>query len=296
MSDEAAAWRSILLANALDVFCVAAHYSHRYESADNYLEQHSDDVDLIDYAMYFRGKTAECVVGDFTKQFFRVCNKTDTNSEITTATMEYMWRKYLKERQYPTVLSQAVFLTALKSIFEFYYDATDDVFSGIVNPSIQTVEKFQRFWSERLTVDLSSANPLMEYEIGELTALYREDTKDRRMNDSQMLDLIRFYYPDVQIVDNKYIQGVCCDSWNKQEELAAFFEPFFREDRSSIISFYDAYRIYVSRVDTEAPGKRRRVISKAYFEKYICCELGEFVSTEGCVAWTPTTADSEYLC
>ena len=301
ISDAAAAWRSILMTNALDVFCVAAHYSNRYESADNYLEHHSDDMDLIDYAMYFRGKTAECIVGDFTKQFFRVCNKMDTDAKgeaprITTATMEYMWRKYLKERQYPTVLSQAVFLTALKSIFEFYYDATDDVFSGIVNPSIQTVEKFQRFWSEHLTVDLSSANPLMEYEIGELTALYREDTKDRRMNDSQMLDLIRFYYPDVQIVDNKYIQGVCCDSWNKQEELAAFFEPFFREDRSSIISFYDAYRIYVSRVDAEVPGKRRRVISKAYFEKYICCELGEFVSTEGCVAWTPTTADSEYLC
>jgi hypothetical protein len=276
MSDAAAAWRSILLANALDVFCVAAHYSHRYESADNYLEQHSDDVDLNEYTMYFRGKTAECVVGDFTKQFFRVCNKTDTNSEITTATMEYMWRKYLKERQYPTVLSQAVFLNALKSIFEFYYDAENEVFAGITNPSIQTVEKFQRFWGEHLTVDLSSANPLMEYEIGELTALYREETKDKRMNESQMLDLIRFYYPDVQITDNKYIQGVCCDSWNKQEELAVFFTHFCRE---GIVSFYDAYTIYLRE-------KRRRVASKAYFEKYICCELAEFISADGCLIWS----------
>jgi hypothetical protein len=278
ISDAVKSWRSILLTNALDLFCVAAHYSERYESADNYLEQHSDDADLIRHALYFRGKTAEYIVGDFTSEF-RVCNKTDLDANdklplIAMSTMEYMWRKYLKDRQYPSVLSIPVFLSTSKQILETYYDATRDGFVGITNPSIHTVDKFNRFWSQHISLD--SLDPLLEYEIGELAALYREDTKDKRMTESQMLDLIRFYHEDIQIVDNKHVQGIYCSLWNKKQELCDFFSYIELVDQ---VSFYDAYTIYLSR-------KNRRVVSKAYFEKYICCEMPNFDSENGCILFT----------
>jgi hypothetical protein len=183
--------------------------------------------------------------------------------------MEYMWRKYLKERQLPTVLSQTSFLNTSKQILEQYYDAEKDGFIGITNPSIQTVDKFHRFWIDRISLD-SSNETLSEYEIGELAALYREDTKDKRMTEWLMLDLIRFYHDDIQIIDNKYIQGIYCSLWNKKQELCDFFGHMALSDT---ISFYDAYTIYLSR-------KKRHVVSKSYFEKYICCELA---FDDGCI-------------
>ena len=272
ISDAVKSWRSILLTNALDLFCVAAHYSERYESADNYLEQHSDDADLIRHALYFRGKTAEYIVGDFTSEF-RVCNKADLCANgsqplIAMSTMEYMWRKYLKDRQYPSVLSIPMFLSTSKQILETYYDAEMDGFVGITNPSIHTVDKFHRFWAQHVSLD--SLEPLFEYEIGELAALYREDTKDKRMTESQMLDLIRFYHEEIQIVDNKHVQGIYCSLWNKKQELSEFFSNAELGDQ---VSFYDAYTIYLR-------DKKRRVVSKAYFEKYIC---GELAFEDGCI-------------
>ena len=257
MSDAVSACQSILQTNALDLFCVAAHYSERYECADNYLEIYSDDLDLAKYTMYFRGKTPTDLVQDFAKEYI-ICSNTGS---ISISTMEYLWRKYLKERQYPTILGQSAFLTATTSLYSIYYDEQNKIFKGLTSPSIQSIEKYQRFWNDHICVEFDETG-LFEYEIEELVQIYREATGDKRMTETQMIDLIRFYNPDIQILDNKYVLNVFSDLWNKKQDLAGFFQKwFFPEDDTftkmtnspelaliphvspEYFSFYDAYTV-----------------------------------------------------
>lgn len=290
MSDAVSAWRSLLSSNILDLFCVAAHYSERYECADKYLEQYSDDADLIRYTMHFRGKNAADVVADFTRDYliFTRARSGSSGSEdadasqpndttsITTSTMEYLWRKYLKDRQFPTVLGQTAFLTAVIELLSAQYDEGRRIFCGITSPYLQTIERFQRFLEQSVRLELASEDDptLLEYEIGELTAIYREASGDKRMTEPQMLDLIRFYHPEILIIDNKYIQGIYCSRWNKKQELDSFFEELLNEPVQ--LSFYDAYTVYL-----EKNRANHHIISKSYFEKYICCVLTDRIRVDG---------------
>ena len=271
ISDAVMAWKSLIGNHLLDLFCVAAHYSHRYSCADNYLEQHSDDADLIRYTMYFRGKNASDIFSDFSKECL-IFSKDEC--QTSAPTMEYLWRKYLKEKQYPAILSPQSFLSTSKDMLADHYDKTRNMFVGITSPSIQSVEKFQRFWVECVSVSTDKA-PLLEYEIGELSTLYREAMGDKRMNESQLMDLVQFYHPEISVLDRKYVQGIDCKLWNKPVELREFFATIAD---SSQISFYDAYTIYLNQ---KKDGGSNRIISKSYFEKYICSEMGDRV--DGCM-------------
>jgi hypothetical protein len=252
-------WRPISQLKMMDLLCVAAHYSGRYESADQYVDSYSDDAELTKYAMYFRWKTNADVVSEFVAEYLRVSD--DPANKIAEATMEYLWKRYLKEHQFPAVLSSQGFLSALSEGFPGKYDKESNCFVGFSSSHSGMIDRFQRFWSECIVVDESDT--LAEYEIDELVMMYREqynpcsfgrqsgiaqDTNNggSRITDAQMLDLIRFY-TDVEIIDNKFVQGVKSAVWDKQEELKLFFVELVRtaeENDDRAVSFYDAYLKY----------------------------------------------------
>ena len=284
-------WRPFLQLSAIDLLCVAAHYSGRYESADQYLEMYSNDAELVKYATHFRWKTAKDVVAEFAGEYFR-CSE-DTRNKITDATMEYLWRKYLKERQFPAVLGSQAFLSAAAEHFSDKYDASANCFRGLVSSHSGVIDKFQRFWKECVVPD--KTDPLAEYEVDELVTLYRHWSMTAPLanspetaasiTESQMLELIRFYQ-DVEIIDNKFVQGVKSGLWDKQQDLRVFFSEFCKVAESEEVSFYDAYSAYQSFCKSPSNGdvdNRRvnagdvcfkngpssRIISKKYFESYI---------------------------
>lgn len=292
-------WRPILQLRAIDLLCVAAHYSERYESADQYLEMYSNDADLVKYATHFRWKTAKDVVAEFAAEYFRASD--DNENKITDATMEYLWRKYLKERQFPAVLGSQGFLSTAIEYFPGKHDADANCFRGLVSSHSGVIDKFQRFWKECVVVD--KTDPLAEYEVDELVMLYRHWSKNsgsssclqESITESQMLELIR-YYQDVEIIDNKFVQGVKSVLWDKQQDLKGFFSEFCKVTEREEISFYDAYTAYQSFCKSPSNGEvgdcfykneikilnseirngwdfiaenSSRIISKKYFETYI---------------------------
>lgn len=68
-------WRELLKKIGLDLLCVAAHYSKRYETADQFIENKSDE-DLTSYVYYLKNTNPNNIVVDF-------CNKyiIESNSE-----------------------------------------------------------------------------------------------------------------------------------------------------------------------------------------------------------------------
>lgn len=249
-------WRPVLQLLSIDLLCVAAHYSGRFETADQYLETYSDDTELVKYATHFRWKSVKDVAGEFAAEYLRVSD--DPETRLTESTMEYLWKKYLKEHQFPAVLGPQGFLSAIIEHYPDKYDSESSCFRGLSSSHSGVIERFHRFWRECIVVD--KTEPLAEYEIDELVMMYRQwssstdcrNTSDSKLNeniritDSQMLDLIRFYL-DVDVIDNKFVQGIKSDLWDKQSDLKVFFLELRQnseEDGEDSISFYDAYSKY----------------------------------------------------
>jgi hypothetical protein len=177
-------------------------------------------------------------------------------SIIAPTTMECLWRQFLKEKQYPNVLNKPTLLENLKKRFAKNYDEEKDVFYELYNFTSQCVNDCNKLWDEYIE---ETTADLYEYELSELLKLF-----NYKVRETHFLDFIRFYKTHIDITDNKRIQGICCKSWDKKQELKIFFDKILTECEYPI-SIYDCYTTYLSLKKTE---KDHFVVSKAYFEKY----------------------------
>lgn len=124
-----------------------------------------------------------------------------------------------------------------------------------------------------------------ELEIDELLMLFNKSIKKsattlllhNSASDKMLLGLIRHFYPDVIIEDDKYLiqVGIKPEIWNKQKEIEAFNEYYKRSacvsmNNHSLYSVYQSYCKY-------AFDKGYNIISKRWFEKYFISKYGIFL-------------------
>jgi hypothetical protein len=132
-----------------------------------------------------------------------------------------------------------------------------------------------------------------ELEIDELLMLFNKSIKKsattllhNSASDKMLLGLIRHFYPDVIIEDDKYLiqVGIKPEIWNKQKEIEEFNEYYKLSKNSqapppvssgqmnsqSLYSIYQSYCKY-------AFDKGYNVISKRWFEKYFISKYDMFL-------------------
>ena len=132
-----------------------------------------------------------------------------------------------------------------------------------------------------------------ELEIDELLMLFNKSIKKsattllhNNASDKMLLGLIRHFYPDVIIEDDKYLiqVGIKPEIWNKQKEIEEFNECYKLLKNSqappaassvsmvshSLYSIYQSYCKY-------AFDKGYNVISKRWFEKYFISKYDMFL-------------------
>jgi hypothetical protein len=130
------------------------------------------------------------------------------------------------------------------------------------------ISKFLHFWEDH--IHLSNNN---ELEVSELYALYNLPTS---MKEHDILKLVKHFYPEIVVVDNKYILGIECDLWNKQTDIQEVIEWYKENKPVDIVSIDEMYEKYT----TQLSGTDKRISSKRYFEKYIRYELKEYIVYE----------------
>jgi hypothetical protein len=63
-----------------------------------------------------------------------------------------------------------------------------------------------------------------------------------------MIDLITYFYPDIEIENDKYIYNLRCAKWDKQLDinvaLEAMKQEYIAENQPLTFSNYDAYLYY----------------------------------------------------
>ena len=235
-------WGPILSSIALDLICVACHYSIRYNSSDEFLLTSSNDSTLIENVFYMKTLKPEVLVNMFIDEYLQLRRGTRSHSltdpnepaaeqpagppqsvtQITWRNMQYLWKQYLDSKNLPNIVFQQTLKNILIQSLPECYKESQDSFIGICSKHIPAIHRFLSFWEETITLDETAYN--MDFEISELCYLLKKwcenkNEAGKNMNDKQILDLISHFFPDVEIVDEKYIYKIKCSLWNKELEI-----------------------------------------------------------------------------
>ena len=107
--------------------------------------------------------------------------------------------------------------------------------------------------------------------------------------------MIRHFYPDVIIEDDKYLVNVGCKMWTKKAEIRSYLELFKVQCISNNLSIpqplYNAYEYYCSKC---YESTERRAASKRYFEKFFIEEYTDYLDENGLITmawWIETDND-----
>ena len=273
-----------LKSSTIDLFCVSAHYSHRFGSADGFLEHHCKTPEVATQAWFFRGRTEQQIISEFVDYSTEPAS---SEHGITMPNMLYLWKLYLSEFRLPSM----IFAASLRSKLADYASAStpSDIFPNRTSRYLPIVSQFRRFWGEQCFINDAE----IELEIDELSTLFNEYTGTTTAaaaaaagaaSDATLLGILRHFYPDVIIEDDKYILNVGCLLWDKNTEINEYLEQFKHQCVTHNLSFpqplYNAYEYYCGKCYLVA---KRRIISKRYFEKYFVEEYAEYLDENGMI-------------
>ena len=258
-------WKSMLNNYILDILCVACHYSIRFQNSDEFLSNSMNDA-LIHHVYYLKNNTPETMMNSFMTEYLGIESNRAISSEtqITWKNMQYLWKHFLESRSLPTVIFQQTLKTMFMQKLDNYYKEDTDTFVGICSKFLPAIQKFICFWDETVVVDENEYEN--DFEISEILLLFRLWSETRgepvaNFNDKQLLDILAYFYPEVEIESEKYIFKIRSNMWNKQESIQAFIESI----SISPVSSYEAYLLYWADCNEK---KTQLIVSKSYFEKY----------------------------
>ena len=281
-----------LKSSIIDLFCVAAHYSHRFRSADGFLDHHCKTPEVATHAWFFRARTEQQIISEFVDHSTEPAS---SENGITMPNMLYLWKLYLADFRLPSM----IFAASLRSKLADYAAASaassastpPDIFPNRTSRYLPVVTQFRRFWGEQCFINDTE----IELEIDELSTLFNEYVGAGAASDATLLGILRHFYPDIIIEDDKYILNMGCLLWDKKAEINEYLERFKTQCITQNLSFpqplYNAYEYYCGKCYLAA---KRRIISKRYFEKYFVEEYAEYLDENGMITlkWWVASPDS----
>ena len=163
--------------------------------------------------------------------------------------MMFLWRLYLKQKKIINLFQ--------KNIEAFNYITTrltylSPQFYNCNSHYLPYVEKFNEFWNTYMFVDECE----YPFEINDILKIFMETYKYKKDIDVEIIiDLIKYYYPIIDITD-KAVLKVGCVLWNKKKEIDTYLLTHTGTDVNEL------YRIYS---ELKKVGHN---ISKQYFVEY----------------------------
>ena len=252
----------------LDLFCVAAHYSSRFSSADLFIEKTCKDCAVKEHAFYLKNITDDDILSRFISSTTEPCK----GVHITWKNMLYLWKIFIEEEKIPNVFFTSVLKKHLMKRLDYSCDHANtgdgnmgvggldnggagagagsvgdsgemvevsaevhdnkEMFLNITSKHLPLVGKFISFWNENIRCNHTE----IELEIDELSTLflnhgnvYHGNQKNvQTITDQTILGFIRHFLPDICIEEDKYLMNIGCKLWDKKQEILTGIEEFKR--------------------------------------------------------------------
>jgi hypothetical protein len=151
------------------------------------------------------------------------------------------------------------------------------------------------FWEKHIII-LNSDNIFEtniyddEYEIDEILSIYKLTNKNLNINisvsEEEIIKMIcHYFYPQVEVIDNKYVTNIHCNLWSKQDDINEMLTNYKEQnccpvsEESNLISFDDLYQSYKSFIQAKTLVDKgfRPIVSKQFFEKFLSNNLTKYI-------------------
>ena len=301
-------WKEILHKIGLDLLCVGIHYSNRYGNADNYINTKADE-DLKQYVFYLKNNTAERIVANFMDERFRFVDVDNANPviKIHWKNIHFIWKQFCSDMCFPNMIYSNTLKNMVKELNKQHYNEEEDCLMNCISRYLPIESDFIRFWENTMTScviheeDGIATTTWDELEIEELSMLFKYWVKTTNANtnnpnennillsngnisEENILKILKHFFPDTTILENKYVIGIRCILWNKANDILNSFtfikeQMVHQQNNLSLISFGDAYNYYVKYTTSNNPNQKF-IVSKLYFEKYLKTNMCEHIVHE----------------
>jgi len=286
--------KETLIHNGLDLICVSTHYSNRYENSDNYLNTKADE-ELKNYTYYLKNIPQQEIISNFCSKCFQPIdtNNSNNNTKIEWKNVHFIWKQFISSLSLPNMIYSNTLKNLLKEIFT--YDETTDSFINITSKYLPIESDFIKFWEKTIVIheqNIFEDNTLFEEEIevDELCCLFKNWVKQQNeelllsngnISEENVVKILKHFFPNVEIVEDKYVLNISCTMWNKIKDITKSFEFIKNElkknDLLTLISFDEAYNYYFKFCNSKS---YKFIISKRYFEKYLYSKISEHIVYE----------------
>jgi hypothetical protein len=275
-------WREMLKKLGLDLLCVAAHYSTRYDHSDKFIDLKSDE-ELKLYTYYLKQKSQKDIVEQFCNSY--IVQKSSFSMEWKD--IHFVWKQFLSNCHFPNIIYSNSFKNLLKE--KYIYNEQDDVFIGITSIYVPIQNDFIKFWNNTvLSITETSINEsfIKELEIDELCHLFKLWTKktneplmtNGNISEENVIKIIKHFFPNVEIIEDKYVLNVCSSLWNKEVDmnnsLVYIKEEIKKNQELEMISFDELYKYYNKYCNSNSI---KLIVSKRYFEKYLRMQFSNYI-------------------
>jgi hypothetical protein len=305
--------KDVLNKIGIDLISVAAHYSERYGSSDQFLINLPKEDPIKDYIMFFSSNTTNKIVEQFVSQCIEPVTTNHSNStntyNLSWKNIHYIWKLYLSSINVPNMMYSNNLKTLLKSqlVFSELNCATDIVFTNVTSKFLPNVSSFLSFWDKHITILTANNNSDKsyddEYEIDEISSIYKLTNKalsNSYISDKDIIKMIwHYFYPSVEVIDNKYITNIHCNLWSKHDDINEMLDYYKQQHKNelvssdvSLISFDDLYQNYKSYIQAKVivENSFHPNVSKHFFEKFLSHYLASYIKFDKFVSsdWLQT--------
>lgn len=253
----------------LNIFAVSCHYSQRYGSSDTFVKTKITDNDLKNYIFYLKNNSSSTIVDEFICSMLSIKDTNNNDIKINNKSILYLWKLFLEKHRLPSIM----FINTLKTelISKLNYDSKTDCFIGVSSPFLPFIGSFINFWNDEVII-ISDPLESYDYELDELTSLFKiycdNNNIPLSINEKNILNAINHYFPDVSIINNKYITNIKCKGWDKITEIRDIMDSFKEHIKESneikSYSINSLYKYYCKHTNKSLPTS-----SKSFFEKFV---------------------------
>jgi hypothetical protein len=272
----------------LDLMCVATYYSDFYKNSENYILKL--DESISNYILYFIKNCAEQIINNFILNYIEIEDVSSTNV-ISWKNMHYIWKIHLHDIKIPTFLYTNILQQLLLSKLNNEISVNNEIyFKNVTSKYLPNVRSFLAFWNENVIIhsnESDSSECDYDYEVVEILQLYKNSNhKTGNLNCKNLLRLINHYfYPSVEIIDDKYIKNIKCISWNKETEINDFLNSYkynslknYNCNINDCISIDKLYDIYKKQIEDKT-----FIISHDYFRKCVHSQLQNYMKSDNLI-------------
>jgi hypothetical protein len=287
--------KDILNKIGIDLLCVAAHYSERYNNSDQFLTNLPKEDSIKEYAMFFSLNTTNKIVDEFVSQCIESVSVNENVYNLSWKNIHYIWKLYLSSVNLPNMLYSSNLKTLLKERLHFTENITicvtgslDLIFTNVTSKFLPNVSSFLSFWEKHIIIsNVSHEHYDEEYEIDEIASLYKLTNKTSvNISDKEMIKMIwHYFYPHVEVIDNKYITNIRCNLWSKHDDINDMLTNYKLQknillvNETTLISFDELYQNYKSYIQARIVVEKsfHPIVSKQFFEKFLSNYLAEYI-------------------